>query len=356
MWHTTANHTTYDEISERVFRDVLGMPKNGPPDQEGLTYWVRRGDLLLVFVHTLWTGLGGEGFVETTWLDQVLGTHGDATHKIVVGHHPAFSVNGFSGPCQRDIDPETAAAFWDILVKHGVRAYICSHILAFDVQAHRGVLQICSAGAGTAHRMPEGIEYLHCVQMALDAESLRYQVLDVAGRVRETLDWPFHGWRHERHMKLPAGAFQAPLLFPEQHRLVELQFTGTTAGDSRAQTLLCTRRNGELAPIWIGLRGEQQRLTVIVQHTTGRSPSYWLGPALGRGTDFDIRLLLHADMGPGGFMCRMSGDQGWTSMSTASSWGLERLKPSMDWLVGRSIDGADDLPFRGTSLEASLRW
>lgn len=356
MWHSTANHTTYDEMSERVFRDVLAMPKNGPPGQEGLTYWVRRGDLLLIFVHTLWTGLGGEGFVETKWLDEVLGAHADATHKIVVGHHPAFPVNGFSGPYQRDIDPDTTTAFWDTLVKHGVRAYICSHILAFDIQAHRGVLQICSAGAGTAHRMPEGIEYLHCVQMALDAQALRYQVLDVAGRIREALDWPFDGWQLARQMQLPHGAFRAPLLFPEQHRLMELQFTGTTADDSRAQTLLCTCRDGELAPIWIGLRGAQQRLTVIVQHATGRSPHYWIGPALGRGTHFDIRLLLHADMGPGGFMCRMPGDTGWTSMSTASSWGLERLKPSMDWLVGRSADGADDRPFRGASLEASLRW
>lgn len=355
MWHATANHTTYDAMSERVFRDVLAMPSNGPPGQEGLTYWVRRGDLLLVFVHTLWTGLGGEGFVETKWLDEVLGAHRDAAHKIVVGHHPVFSVNGFAGPYQRDIDPETTATFWDTLVRHDVRAYICSHILAFDVQAHRGVLQICSAGAGTAHRMPEGTEYLHCVQMALDAEALRYQVLDVAGEVRETLDWRFGGWPLARQMKLPVGAFHAPLQFPETHRPIELHFTGTTADDSRAQTLLSTCRDGELAPIWIGLRGEQQRLTVIVQQDTGRSPHYWIGPALGRGADFDVRLLLHADMGAGGFMYQLPGDTGWTSMSSASPWGLERLKPSMDWRVGRS-DGADDRPFRGASLEASLRW
>ena len=69
-------------------------------------------------------------------------------------------------------------------------AYLCSHILAFDVQAHRGVLQVCTAGAGTAHRMPEDIEYLHCVQAAIDAEGLRYQVIDVEGRVREELSWP----------------------------------------------------------------------------------------------------------------------------------------------------------------------
>ena len=178
MWHATGNHTTYDEMSEQVFREVLGLPLNGPVGQQGLSYWVRRGDLLLVFVNTLWSGLGGEGFVETQWLEDVLRSNSDAHHKLVVGHHPVFSVNGYSGPWQRDIEPVAGAAFWDILVRYGVRAYLCSHILAFDVQIHRDVLQICTAGAGTAHRMPEDVEYLHCVQVALDATGMRYQVLD----------------------------------------------------------------------------------------------------------------------------------------------------------------------------------
>ena len=42
------------------------------PGQDGLSYWVRRGDLLVVFVHTAWYGLGGEGHVETEWLRRVL--------------------------------------------------------------------------------------------------------------------------------------------------------------------------------------------------------------------------------------------------------------------------------------------
>ena len=165
LWHTTGNHTTYVTLSEVVFRETVGhLPRNGPPGQEGLSYWVRRGDLLMVFVHTLWTGLGGEGHVETEWLGQVLRDHSDARHKLVLGHHPIHPINGFSGAFQREVGPEHAVLFWDTLVEGGVLAYLCSHILAFDVQVHRGVLQICTAGAGTAHRMPEGIEYLHLVQ------------------------------------------------------------------------------------------------------------------------------------------------------------------------------------------------
>jgi hypothetical protein len=57
VWHTTSNHATYDAMSEEMFRDVLKPPDNGPPGQVGLSYFVRRNDLLMVFVHTSWSGL-----------------------------------------------------------------------------------------------------------------------------------------------------------------------------------------------------------------------------------------------------------------------------------------------------------
>ncbi|MGA7673020.1 MAG: metallophosphoesterase, partial [Nitrolancea sp.] len=191
LYHTTGNHTTYDDASEAIFREMLAhLPRNGPPGQAGLSYFVRRGDLLLVFVNTLWSGIGGEGRVETEWLDRTLAANADARHKLVCGHHPAFPVNGFSGAYQRELAPDNAAAFWQVLLRHDVIAYLCSHILAFDVQVHQGILQITTAGAGTAHRMPEEFEYLHCVQLALDEAGLRYQVLDNHGQLREWLMWP----------------------------------------------------------------------------------------------------------------------------------------------------------------------
>ena len=74
----------------------------------------------MVFVHTLWSGLGGEGHVETDWLDATLAAHANARHKLVIGHHPVHPVNGFEGPFQREIGPPHAEAFWAILVRHGV--------------------------------------------------------------------------------------------------------------------------------------------------------------------------------------------------------------------------------------------
>ena len=192
--HVTSNHDTFDEVSERIWREVFpDIPPNGPPGQEGLSHWVRRGDLLLVMVNTSFSGLGGYGHVESDWLSAVLSQHRDARHKIVCGHHPVFPVNGYDERPLWCIVQGEAERFWSVLVRHGVLAYACSHIIAFDLQEHQGVLQICSGGAGTSYGpggfMGEG-EYHHFVQAALDTEEFRLQTVDMAGCVRERFSQP----------------------------------------------------------------------------------------------------------------------------------------------------------------------
>jgi hypothetical protein len=357
LWHTTSNHTTYDEMSENMFREVLQLPRNGPPGQEGLSYWVRRGDLLLIFVHTLWTGLGGEGHVETDWLEATLREHRDARHKLVLGHHPVFPVNGFSGSYQREIGHEYRDRFWDILALAGVVAYVCSHILAFDVQVHRGVLQICSAGAGTAYRMPEGVEYLHCVQAALDEDGLRYQVLDTDGVVRERLHWPLPCAAESDWRDLPLGTSPAPLVGrPAPGTVVALRLSGRTAHRSVAapQTILSAFLPGETAPLWLGLRGSKQTLTLILGRELARSPHYWLGPDLLPERDFALDLSFSPDMGPGGVLWRRRSDERWTSFATASATGLERLSWPMFWSIGQSQCGPTDRPYMGPRLDVAV--
>lgn len=357
LWHTTGNHTTYDAFSEDVFREVLNLPRNGPPGQEGLSYWVRRGDLLMVFVHTLWTGLGGEGHVETDWLEQVLREHDDARHKLVLGHHPVHPVNGFSGAYQREIGPEHAGRFWDILVEADVLAYLCSHILAFDVQVHRGVLQICTAGAGTAHRMPEGIEYLHCVQAALDDQGLRYQVLDTQGRARERLTWPMSRLGPESWVALPVGTSAAPFTGRlGDGRRIELRVRGRTAtgASGPAQTLFTAFSPGSLAPLWIGLRGPRQTLTLVFGREPGRSPHYWIGPDLAEGQAFDLHLAICPDMGPGGVLHRRDEETWWSSLAAASATGLAELHWPEQWSIGRGQHGDGDRRFLGSDLEVAF--
>ncbi|MGV2128625.1 metallophosphoesterase family protein [Agrobacterium vitis] len=353
LWHTTGNHTTYNVMSEDVFRDVLHLPDNGPPGQKGLSYWVRRDDLLLVFVHTLWTGLGGEGHVEVQWLESVLKQHSGASYKIVVGHHPVFPVNGFSGTYQREIGHEYTQQFWDILVAENVLAYVCSHILAFDVQANRGVLQICTAGAGTAHRMPEGVEYLHCIQAALDAEGLRYQVFDSDGQARESLNWPLISARDPEWQVFVSDIAVTPFSGKIASGTVfELRFKAVTAPQAwaPAQTLFSAFLPGEIAPIWLGLRGPKQTLTLIVGKKAGRSPGYWFGPNFPPDQPFDIHLAFCPDMGPGGILYRNGDETAWTSMRSATSNGIEDMLWPPHYSIGHGQDGEKDRPFKGDDL------
>ncbi len=360
LYNSTGNHTTYGEMSERVFADVLAhLPRNGAPGQEGLSYFVRNDDLLLIFIHTLCAGMGGEGHVETRWLEATLKEHAGARWKFVIGHHPTFAVNGFAGDYVRQIGSEYRADFWRILRQNGVLAYLCSHILAFDTQIHDGVLQITTAGAGTAHRMPEGVEYLHAVQLALDDDGLRYQVLDTDGHVRERLAWPFElppatTWPCLSDGEQPApatGQFDAARTSPA---IFAWTIRGRTAGQTagRRQTLL-SANSGENTrePFWMGLSGKTQQLTITLQPEAGRSPHYWLGPRLNDDENFCLQIAIHSGMGPGGIMVRHSDRDTWSSMPSSSSWGAERLQWPDIWNV--STDANGDLPFLGDELRIS---
>ncbi|MDP3855595.1 metallophosphoesterase [Phenylobacterium sp.] len=349
LWHTTGNHTTYDASSEEMFRRVLRLPDNGPPGQRGLSYFVRRGDLLLVFVHT---GFGGEGFVDVDWVAEVLQAHGDAQYKFVLGHHPVHPVNGFSGAYQRDIAPECSHAFWSLLVQAGVAAYLCSHILAFDVQVHQGILQVCTAGAGTAHRMPEGIEYLHCVQAAVDRQGFRYQVLDTAGCPREGLSWPPLAVPAKVWRELAEGSQEVAPPLDGPHTL-GLVFSGeaAAAGHGAPQTLFSARKGSAMPSLWVGLRGPAQRLTAVAARGPGRSPLTWSGPSLSAGAPFSIELRLCPEMGPGGLLWR-NGAGPWTSMKGAAATGVSADQWSGEWTVGRRSPALADEPFRGATLSA----
>ena len=193
LYSTTSNHNTYSVMSESVWRDVFAdLPRNGPPDQLGLAYWVRRGDLLLVVVNTSFSGLGGNGHVETAWLESVLTANADARHKLVMGHYPVWPVNGYDQSPNWRIVPGDGAAFWAVLKRHRVMAYLCSHVIAFDAQVHDDILQLTTGGAGTNYG-PNGFmgpdEYHHLVQAALDGQGLRCQTLDLLGNIREELHW-----------------------------------------------------------------------------------------------------------------------------------------------------------------------
>ena len=191
VYQSTSNHTAYSFKSEARFREFnQELPLNGPGDERGLAYWVRRGNLLYVSLHHPASSTryrAGYDFGDMTWLEDVLARNSDAEYRLVVGHYPVFRVNGYT---EMSIPHADWGPFWATLRKHRVDAYLTSHVLAFDVQVHDGILQICSGGAGPG-AMPPATEGTHAVQIAIDRQGIRFQVLNIEGRVRESLVWPF---------------------------------------------------------------------------------------------------------------------------------------------------------------------
>lgn len=354
LYHTTGNHTIFDVQSEKIFREMLpALPQNGPSGQQGLSYHIRRGDLLLVFVNTLWSGFGVEGQVETDWLKRTLNEQADARFKFVLGHHPVFATNGNAAPFQRTIEPANGKEFWDVLVEHRVIAYLCSHMLAFDVQVHRGVLQIMTAGAGTSPLMPPDREYHHAVQMSIDDAGPRYQVLDEKGTRREELAWPLSvgsssEWPVLGHRDVTPesqdGRGEAAQCWSFRAELA-------AATERSAQTLLAGWHD-ELgfAPVWIGITAREPFLAVLLTGERGRSPHLWRGPSIKPDEALNCQICIHADMGPGGVLYRGSDDEPWTSMVAASAWGPGHIPKPSRWSVGHGPAGRADRPFRGSDF------
>jgi hypothetical protein len=359
VYHTTSNHVTYDEISERIFREVLPrIPHNGPADQLGLSYFVRRGSLLLVFINTSSSALGGDGWVETEWLERTLSEHADARYKLVLGHQAVFSVNGSTGPRMREIVPKNGQRLWSLFVKHGVLAYLCSHMLCFDVQVQEGVLQILTAGAGTAHLSPG--EYLHCTQCALDEQGLRYQTLASNGRITETLRWPLSLsaaslWQ-DLSTSRPPDFNNAGGSDPSEQAILAFAISGVQAADSQAQaeTLLSAwQDDARLTPLWFGLCGPNRELTVILTPVEGKSPQIWRGPELLAQRAFSLQVALHRGMGPGGILWRWGDASAWTSLRSSASWGAERLQSELGYCVGHDRGDTVRNAFRGSELRVT---
>ena len=368
VYNVTSNHNTYDVSSERVFREIFAdIPSNGPPDQKGLAYFIRRDDLLLVFTNTFFSGAGGGPHVEHDWLDRVLTQNQDARLKIVLGHHPILPVNGYGQ--YWTVPHEEGELFWNVLARHGVCAYLCSHIIAFDVRVQQGVLQILTGGAGTNFGpggfMPGQTEYLHFVQMVLDLNGLRYQVVDKSGNIRETLCWPLSIPPIEGWMELSQSTV---------NDLVLLRNCQTKSGSSSEELIILWQFSGQYPPsvfgqeqtficgwdmmegpqtLWIGLDC-LSRLTVHLIPVPGGGIQIWQGPYLPPKNDFDVQIAIHTGMGPGGIMWR-AGDTGkWSSLVSSSSRGAERTAWPTQWMLKQtSIQG--EKKFLGKTLKTSFK-
>ena len=303
------------------------MPRNGPAGQEGLSYFVRRGDLLIVALDVYATVMGAPttvfgGRVDYRWVDEVLADNADARFKLVMGHTPVFPINGYKARIWT-LSPEFGEPFWEVLVRHEVDAYLCSHVIAFDAQVHQGVLQITSGGAGTSAGpggcMPAPVEYHHLTQWALDNEGVQAQVLDMDGCRREGFSWP-----------------------PEPGKMYSWRFKADRIGSGPAQLLLAGRMPGEIFDrVRISLDGWQPRLHVALG-SAGETypqiyPQIWTGPQVSVDEPLDLTVSIYPDMGPGGVLARL-GDGPFSSLQTDAAEGYRAADWPEEWEPGEGIE------------------
>jgi hypothetical protein len=366
VFHCTANHSVVGPISATFYSKLfVDIPENGPVDGKKLNYYIRDKNFLLVVINTAWnttsytTGKGMPGqSVDTEWLDQVLTENKDATYKLVMGHHPVFPVDGFSGKWL--VEKNSGKKMWNLLVHHGVRAYMCAHLIAFDVQVHEGVLQITSGGGGYPYFFnKEDTEYNHCVQLAIDSTVLRYQTLDTKGNMREWLSWPLHipaidTWQEVTDSHGMPSRYDVTIKSLQQVPLVLLRIRGTRNGDE-SQTLLRSDDDS----FWLGIEGDQlcvrlkpiaprdkkegvdtlnlpDKSIITIPKNKEMDRMTWTGPTINEGY-FDFQLAIHMGMGPGGFMYQTSGQHAWSSMTTSAWHGPADADWPEKWLIADDV-------------------
>jgi hypothetical protein len=240
---------------------------------------------------------------------------------------------------------------WDVLTQHGVEAYICSHVIAFDVQVHRGVLQITSGGAGTIYgpggAMPCPPEYHHFVDLAADDLGLRLQTRDIMGSLREWLVWP-PGNACEHHLVESAKAdtvieIAEPDVWCRDVRASHLlvwRFTGPCGSTSTPHQLHLLSARAADGEDGFEICIDAGRLVARRHEAAGgkRLTTRWSGPTVPSGPAIDVEIGIHTGMGPGGVLWRFaSRNLAWSSMTTAAATGFEGLHWCGRWSLGRGL-------------------
>jgi len=122
-------HETSLDVWNRVFSGRFAFPPNGPSKEKNVTYFVRRGPVLLLVMDNYAKSQSHR--VNTSWMEAVLKYHhGEKPlHVFAAAHEPAFSVGHkdclASHKRRRD-------KFLRLFLTAGGRCYLCGHDHFYD--------------------------------------------------------------------------------------------------------------------------------------------------------------------------------------------------------------------------------
>jgi hypothetical protein len=360
IFHIPGNHDVYSAASLSLYDQVLPQRHANVVARKGLNYAVRDGSALLVFLNTANPANHGHAMLDVAWLEQALAKGRDATIKLVFGHHPILPVNGYDLHPDWRIAPEDGDRAWAMMRVAGVKAYICSHIIAFDFRVRDGLAQLCTGGAGTEYgpggAMPGDVEYRHFVEFDASATHIGYRVIDELGRCRERCTWPPSLLQPvEADVPLvpgsPISVRALSVAAPDAAFRLAWSFRFARPLESPSALIVGRSHEGATPSFLIDFRADGEPLAVHVTPHPNRKEHSWVVPHTPYRQPLVVEVAALSGAGPGGIMARLEGGD-WTSMTSASACGIEGIEWPAHWEVPLS---SNRMPPSSYSIEMSVR-
>ncbi len=132
---------------------ATGMPTNGPPDEQKLTYSFTHKGAKFIVIDDYIAHNGQKETVNQSWVSQQL-TGDTRPFMFVFGHSPAYAVENDpeDAAFSLEIHPGQRDIFWESLVASHVPAYFDGHTHMYVRSEYRGVQQIVTGNGGA--KMP----------------------------------------------------------------------------------------------------------------------------------------------------------------------------------------------------------
>ena len=169
---------------------AAGMPLNGPPGEERLTYSFTHNGAKFIAIDEYFPHNGVKETFNQSWVDQEL-TSNTRPFMFVFGHTPAYLVKDDYDDRGFDIavHPESRDIFWNSLANHHATAYFCGHAHIYVRGEKQGVQQVVvgNGGAvGSAFNQSEADPALTIKYPILEADKVGNTVGYLVVTVNET--------------------------------------------------------------------------------------------------------------------------------------------------------------------------
>ncbi|AGS25227.1 metallophosphoesterase family protein [Rhizobium etli] len=309
--HIASNHVWYDEQSALEYEEQNGHPE-----------WLQTiAGIQFVAINTARIDRGGDAGIDCQSLENALSRLDRGKPIIVVGHHPIWPINGYDRAPQWVVPADEGEKAWRIMQENNVRLYVCSHIIAFDVQLKRGLAQVCTGGAGTkygAHSaMPGQAEAPHLVLASgLGSTRMRIERIGMAPAVREVwaLTREVNGWRYSNF-----GQVDLCLdLLPSDATGYGFSISRAYGGEGSIEIYA-----HEEGPAICTIEYSDARIVLNLTPSPGEDARQWTAKPTSNWSFAQIEII--AGAGPGGVLLRFDSEPQ-SSMKTVAARGLEEVR------------------------------